>query len=248
MASSGSEQTVEVLRAGDGPLIGISAYGERARYLVWDHDAVVLPRVYVEQVAGAGGIPVLLPPVRCAAAAVDHLDALLLSGGPDVGAARYGADPHPATGEPREERDAVELAMLDRALDRGIPVLAVCRGAQLLNIALGGTLHQHLPETLGHAEHGPAPGVFGSTAIMLHPGSAAAAAIGPSVVGRCHHHQAIDRLADPLRVTGRAGDGTIEAVELAGHPFVLGVQWHPEQDDPRLFIALVTAARERTYA
>lgn len=241
MASNGPDP-------GRRPLVGITAYGERARYLVWDHDAVLLPRGYVDQVAGAGGTPVLLPPVEAAAAAVDRLDAILLSGGPDIGAARYGASRHPAAGRPRDERDAAELAVLARALGRGIPVLAICRGAQLLNVALGGTLHQHLPDTLGHLGHAPSPGVFGTTPVALDPAGRVGAALGPTVVGRCHHHQGIDRLADGLVVTGRAADGTIEAVELAGHGFVLGVQWHPEQDDPRLFAALVAAARERTQA
>lgn len=226
------------------PLVGITAYGERASYLVWDHPAVLLPRAYVDQVAAAGGVPVLLPPVAAAVPAVDALDALVLSGGPDIASARYGAAPHPATGKPRDERDATELAVLDTALARGIPVLAVCRGAQLLNVVLGGTLAQHLPDTLGHSGHGPSPGVYGATTITLDPAGRAGAAVGATVVGQCHHHQGIDRLADGLVVTGRAADGTVEAVELAGHRFVVGVQWHPEQDDPRLFAALVAAARE----
>ena len=140
--------------------------------------------------------------------------------------------PPPRTGAPRTERDATELAVLARALELGLPVLAVCRGLQVLNVALGGTLVQHLPDDVGHAGHNPRPGVFGRTAIALDPGSRVAAALGSSIVGQCHHHQAIDRLAEGLVVTGRAPDGTVEAVELADHPFVVGVQWHPEQDDP----------------
>ena len=134
--------------------------------------------------------------------------------------------------------------MLHRALQRGIPVLGVCRGAQLLNVALGGSLVQHLPDHLGHADHNPTPGVFGTVAVTLEPSSRVGAAVGASATVLCHHHQAIDRLADGLVVTGRAPDGTIEAVELHRAPFVVGVQWHPEQDatDVRLMAALVRAA------
>lgn len=224
-------------------VVGVTAYGERARYLIWDSPSVILPSTYLDAVTAGGGVPVLLPPLIEAAAAVDRLDAVVVSGGPDIAPDRYGALPHPRTGAARPERDAAELAVLERALDRGIPVLAVCRGHQLLDVALGGTLLQHLPDAVGHSRHNPAPGVFGTTDIALAPGSRVAGALGPTVAGQCHHHQSIDRLADGLVVTGRAADGTIEAVELATHPFVVGVQWHPEQDDPRLFAALVAAAR-----
>jgi gamma-glutamyl-gamma-aminobutyrate hydrolase PuuD len=231
-------------RDGSRPVIGLTAYGDRAAYGVWDHDSVLLPRTYPDVVIAAGGVPVLLPPLVEAAAAVDRLDAVVLSGGPDVGPDRYGADPHLRTGAPRPERDAAEIAVLRRALERGIPVLGVCRGVQLLNVALGGTLVQHLPDAVGHAGHNPAPGVFGTTTVTLDPGGRVGAAVGPSVSVQCHHHQAIDRLAEGLVVTGRAADGTVEAVELDGHPFVLGVQWHPEQDatDVRLMAALVAHA------
>lgn len=226
------------------PLVGITAYGERARYLVWDHDTVLLPAVYVERVVAAGGVPVLLPPVPAAAAAVDAVDALVLAGGPDLDPGRYGAAPHAATGAPRVDRDALEVAALHRALARGIPVLGVCRGAQLLNVALGGTLHQHLPDALGHPGHNPSPGVFGTTDVVLEPGSRVAAVLGEHSVGRCHHHQGVADLAPGLVVTGRAADGTIEAVEHTGHDFVVGVQWHPEQaDDLRLFTELVRRGR-----
>ena len=227
------------------PLIGLTAYGERAAYGVWDHDTVLLPRTYPDNVVDGGGIPVLLPPRVEAAAAVDRLDGVVLSGGPDIGSDRYGALPDPRSGVPRPDRDAAEIAILERALEIGVPVLGVCRGAQLLNVALGGTLIQHLPDAVGHTGHNPSPGVFGTNSVTLDRGGHAHAAVGDVVVAQCHHHQAIDRLADGLVVTGRADDGTIEAVELAGHPFVLGVQWHPEQDDPRLFTALVAAAGRR---
>jgi gamma-glutamyl-gamma-aminobutyrate hydrolase PuuD len=226
------------------PIIGVTAYGEHARYGVWDHEAVLLPRTYPDVVIAAGGVPVLLPPVPESAAAVDRLDAVVLAGGPDVDPDRYGAAPHPRTGEPRPERDAAELAVLHQALERGIPVLGVCRGAQILNVGLGGTLVQHVPDAVGHSGHNPSPGVFGAVSVTLEPGSRVGDAVGASATVLCHHHQAIDRLADGLVVTGRAADGTIEAVELDRAPFVVGVQWHPEQDatDVRLMAALVRAA------
>jgi len=228
----------------DAPLIGLTAYGERARFGVWNVDATLLPRNYVDMVAGAGGVPVLLPSVPAAAAAVDALDGLIVTGGPDVDPAVYGAEPHPRTGPHRGERDLAELAMVRRALDQGVPVLGVCRGHQVLNVVLGGTLVQHLPDAVGHAGHNPESGVFGTTSVDLDSQSRAGAAVGERVIVRCHHHQAIDRLGDGLVISGRASDGTVEAVELAGRPFVVGVQWHPEQDaaDARLFTALVRAA------
>ena len=238
MASNGSDP-----HGPDRPVVGLTTYGERVAYGVWNHDAVLLPRTYPDVVFAAGGIPVLLPPRAEAAAAVDRIDALVLSGGPDIDPQRYGADRHPRTGDARAERDAAEIAMLQRALERGIPVLGVCRGLQMLNVALGGTLVQHLPDTVGHNGHNPIPGVFGTTTVDLVPGGRVATAVGTTVAVQCHHHQALDRLADGLVVTGRAGDGTVEAVELDGRPFVVGVQWHPEQDatDIRLVAALLAA-------
>ncbi|HZG88937.1 MAG TPA: gamma-glutamyl-gamma-aminobutyrate hydrolase family protein [Pseudonocardia sp.] len=263
MASNGSDPGGADPRS--RPLIGITAYGERAAYGVWDHDAVLLPRSYPDAVFRAGGIPVLLPPRPEAAHAVARLDAVVLSGGPDIGPHHYGAEPDPRTGPPRPERDATELAVLRSALAADIPLLGVCRGIQLLNVGLGGTLRQHLPATLGHTGHNPRPGVFGTVEVALEPGSRVHRVLGDGVRVQCHHHQGLDRLADGLVVTGLAGDGTIEAVELTGRDFVLGVQWHPEQghpeqghpeqdpphddpdsDDTGLFAALVAAARQRT--
>jgi gamma-glutamyl-gamma-aminobutyrate hydrolase PuuD len=212
---------------------------------VWDVDTVLLPRSYTDMVAEAGGAPVLLPPRVEVVAAVDRLDAVVLAGGADITADRYRTLPHPRAGAPRPDRDETELAVLARALARGMPVLGVCRGVQLLNVALGGSLVQHLPETVGHDGHNPHPGVYGTVSVDLDPAGRVGALLGRRVQAQCHHHQAIDRLADGLLVTGRATDGTIEAVELAERDFVLGVQWHPEQDDLRLFSALVAAARSR---
>lgn len=228
------------------PLIGVSAYAERARYWIIDDEEVVLvPRTYVDMVAAAGGTPVLLPPSASAEDAVERCDALIVVGGPDVDAAHYGAEPGPHSDPPRPERDAADLAALRRALDRRIPVLGVCRGHQLLNVALGGTLHQHLPDVVGHLRHSVEPATFGPVKVAPEPGSRVASALGGDTLQVwCHHHQAVDRLGDGLRVTARADDGTVEAVELDGHPFVVGVQWHPEQEpkDVRVFAALVSAA------
>ncbi len=232
MASNGSS----------APLIGLTSYTEQAAFGVWDVEAVLLPRNYTDMVFDAGGAPVLLPSRVESAGAVDRLDGLVLAGGADIAADRYGASQHPRTGRPRPDRDAAELAVLDRALDLGIPVLGVCRGLQLLNVAMGGSLLQHLPDVVGHTGHNPQPGVYGTVHVDLDPGGRIGALLGPTVETRCHHHQAIDRLADGLVITGRAADGTIEAVERGDREFVLGVQWHPEQDDLRLFSALVAAA------
>jgi putative glutamine amidotransferase len=202
------------------PVVGLTSYGERATYWVIDDEPVVLlTRNYVDMVAAAGGTPVVLPPTATAADAVDVCDA--------------------------PERDASDLAALRRALDRRIPVLGVCRGHQLLNVALGGTLHQHLPDVVGHLRHSVEPATFGPVRVAPEPGSRVADALGGDVLQVwCHHHQAIDRLGDGLAVTARADDGTVEAVELDRHPFVVGVQWHPEQEpeDVRVFAALVAAA------
>jgi gamma-glutamyl-gamma-aminobutyrate hydrolase PuuD len=230
--------------------IGLTTYLEQARWGVWDTRAALLPATYAAMVAAVGALPVLLPPIfptdvaGAAAAAVAGIDGLVLTGGTDVDPDRYGASAHGETDAPRGERDAWELALLRAALDIDLPMLAVCRGAQLLNVATGGSLHQHLPEVLGGDAHRPAAGVFGAVTVSVEPGSRLAAIVDEASEVRCHHHQAIDRLGAGLTVTARAGDGTIEAVELAGHRFALGVQWHPEEaGDDRLFRALVDASR-----
>jgi putative glutamine amidotransferase len=233
------------------PVIGITTYAERTRFGVWDLDAMVLPRTYPDTVVRAGGVPVLLPPVGAGfASLVRRLDGLLLSGGADVDPARYQQPPHPETTDLRTDRDDYEFALLAEAMAVDLPILAVCRGMQVLNAALGGTLHQHVPETLGSDDHRPRPGRFGDTRVCLTPGSRASTILGTHADSRCHHHQALDQVAAPLTVVGTAPDGTIEAVEAIGHAFVLGVQWHPEENatDDRLVAALVAAARDRAGA
>ena len=225
-------------------MVGITTYVERARWGPWDRDAALLPDSYVAAVFAAGGAPVLLPPLPDGAdTVVEALDGLLLSGGADVDPALYGRDPHEATDRPRTDRDRWERALLEGALDRDLPVLAVCRGLQVLNVALGGTLHQHLPEVCGHERHRPVPGTYGTTAVRTVWGSKLAEIIGEVAEVPCHHHQAIDSLGAGLWATATAGDGTIEAVERHGGGWVLGVQWHPEDGaDPRVFDAFVAEA------
>ncbi|MEV7328637.1 gamma-glutamyl-gamma-aminobutyrate hydrolase family protein [Micromonospora sp. NPDC093244] len=224
------------------PLIGISAYVEPADWAVWRGvPAVLVPEAYVRAVTAAGGRAVVLPPDDEDADVLAVLDGLLLAGGADVGPGRYGQPPHPRT-EDRPDRDAGELALLAAALAVGLPVLGVCRGMQLLAVAYGGSLHQHLPDVVGHEEHRPAPGVYGAHPVRFAEGSLAATVLAGVRRVNSYHHQAV---ADPgrLTVTGWAADGVIEAVEDPGLPFVLGVQWHPENEpDPRPITALVRAA------
>jgi putative glutamine amidotransferase len=232
------------------PIIGISAYCEQARWGVWDVDAVVLPRRYADRVAQAGAIPVLLPPMAGVQDALERLDGLVLSGGGDIDPARYGASAGPHTTSVNPERDAAELALLEAALGRGLPVLGICRGLQLINTALGGSLHQHLPDVVGTQEHAPRAGAFGDHDVTIAPGSRLAAIIGASGPGHpvpvpTHHHQGIDRLGAGLTALAWTADGTIEAAELdpGQSPFVLAVQWHPEAgEDLSLFRALAVAA------
>ncbi|MEV5408385.1 gamma-glutamyl-gamma-aminobutyrate hydrolase family protein [Thermopolyspora sp. NPDC052614] len=230
----------------DVPVIGITCYAEPARFTVWETRAALLPYDYVDQVARAGGQPVLLPPAGEPASVVGRLDGLILAGGGDIDPGRYGAPPHEATGYIREFRDDAEFGVVNAALANGLPLLGICRGLQVLNIALGGTLHQHLPETVGHTGHSPAPGRYGTLPVRLTPGSRLAKIFdGEHLADPNHyHHQAIDALGAGLTVTARADDGVIEAVELDDHPFCLAVQWHPETgEDNSLFAALVDAAR-----
>lgn len=248
MASNDSSPDVAAVRC---PLIGLTTLTEQVQYLAWNHEACLLPSTYVDATVRSGGIPVLLPPVETAAdALVAALDGLVLSGGGDVDASQYGEVPHRANRGMRPTRDAFELSLLRAALDRDLPVLVVCRGMQVLNVALGGSLTQHLPDVVGHNGHRPQLGVFGPVRVRLAAESRIGTILGTDAHVRCQHHQALGRVADDLDVVGWAEDGTAEAVELRGRNFVLGVQWHPEQGHPeqdhtddRLFAALVAAAR-----
>jgi putative glutamine amidotransferase len=231
------------------PVVGLTSYLEQVQTGIWDVSAGYLPADYFEGVIMAGGIAVLLPPQpadpQIGASLLDSLDALVITGGYDLDPAAYGQQPHATTDQPRTARDVWELTLLQGALDRGLPVLGICRGAQVLNVAFGGTLHQHLPEVIGHTGHRAGNGVFARLPVRTVPGTRLAALLGETADASCYHHQAIDKVGDGLVVSAWDDDGVVEAVELPGDGFVLAVQWHPEQtlDDLRLFTAVVDAAR-----
>ena len=227
-------------------VIGLTTYAEHARMLVWERDFALLHATYVAATSKAGGIAVLLPPQEAGTDEVlDRVDGLVLTGGADVDPARYGEVPAERTSAPRVQRDEWEMALARAALRRDIPLLAICRGLQVLNVVLGGSRHQHLPDVAGHEGHQPSPGVFGAVNVGIAPGTRTAGLIGSRLRVSCHHHQALARLAPGLKVTGRADDGTVEAVEVPGQAFAIGVQWHPEEDsaDGRLFAALAEAGQ-----
>ncbi|WP_235925902.1 gamma-glutamyl-gamma-aminobutyrate hydrolase family protein [Actinokineospora pegani] len=227
-------------------MIGVTTYLEHSTFGIWEAEAVVLHRVYVESIAAAGGNAVLLPPIGdWRAETVDWLDGLVLSGGADIDPIRYGQPPHPTTGTPQPARDDAELALVEAALELDLPLLAVCRGMQLLNVALGGTLHQHTPEVVGTTDHQPQVATFGKLDLAVAPDSRLAGIVGSAVQVQCHHHQSVDLLGAGLVPTATAPDGTVEALELPDRPFALALQSHPEQnaEDFRVFAALVEAAR-----
>lgn len=219
-------------------------YRERARWGVWDEKADLLPATYVDAVVASGGTVLLLPAVSVDADDIfDAIDGLIITGGADVDPENYGEGAHEAAGPFRPDRDEAELALARAAVVRGVPVLGICRGMQVLNVALGGDLVQHLPDVDGTLAHQESPGVFSSRQVQLDDDSVIGRALGPTVSTSCHHHQAVGRLADGLRIVGRADDGTAEAFESTDGSSILGVQWHPEQgSDRRLFEAFVGIA------
>jgi putative glutamine amidotransferase len=234
------------------PVIGLTTYLQQAKSGIWDKNAAFLPGIYIEGVTLAGGIPTLLPPqpvdADIANQILDGIDGLIVTGGRDVDPSSYGHDPHPSTDEPDRGRDVWEFALIAAALRRHLPVLGICRGAQMLNVVLGGTLHQHLPDVVGHARHQQGNAEFTTSSIRTVAGSRLAGLIGENTNAQCYHHQAIDRLGDGLMISALDDDGVIEGVEIPGNDFVLAVQWHPEEtlDDLRLFAGLVEAARAYT--
>jgi putative glutamine amidotransferase len=226
------------------PLIGITTYVEEARWGYWEVPAALIPQAYVAAVEHAGGRALLVPPSdEGVVETLDALDGLLLSGGNDIDPSLYGADVHPETDETRLERDRAELALLKAALQRDMPVLAVCRGSQMLNVARGGDLVQHLPDVLGDERHKHTPGVFADHDVEVEPGSGLGALVGDRAPVKSHHHQGFGRVGNGLREVAWAGDGTLEAVEDPSLRFALGVLWHPEEDeDGALFRKLVEEA------
>jgi putative glutamine amidotransferase len=234
------------------PVIGLCTALERARWTVWDQEAVLLPRSYIDAVQRGGGLAVMLPPdgrlVEEPAQALDLLDGLVLAGGADIDPRSYGAAPHEQTTGTVPERDAFEIALVRAAIERDIPVLGICRGMQLLNVACGGTLLQHLPERFGHHEHRRVVGSFDGADhdVELREGSLAHRVAGEARhATKSHHHQGIDALGEGLVVSGTSAlDGLPEAIELPGATFVLGVQWHPEADEASSVVGALVAAAE----
>ena len=234
--------------SGRRPIVGITAALENASWVVWrDTEVNISQRHYSECVAAAGGIPVLLPAEEQSASdpaeLLDVLDGLVLSGGADLDPASYGADPDPMTVGYKAERDRFEIALCRGALERDVPLLAICRGMQIFNVACGGTLIQHLGDSTQHVE---VVGEFSTHEVRLEPGSLAARAAGSARVEvRSHHHQALDRLGEGLVASGwSVPDDLVEAVELPGRTFAVGFMWHPEElRDGAPFRALTEAAQ-----
>jgi putative glutamine amidotransferase len=230
------------------PVIGITSYVEPASWGAWTQvRATLVPDAYVQHVRAAGAIPVVVPPLAGDATEADartllsRLDGLVLAGGADVESSRYGRQPHELAQEPRPDRDSGEL-LLARVSRDLVPVLGVCRGMQVMVVAAGGELEQHLPDRLGHLDHGPAPATYGSEVVETVVGSRLRHVLGDKVEVNCYHHQGVASHPS-YDVAALSADGVVEAIEAPGSAFHLGVQWHPEVgSDPRLFRALVRAS------
>ncbi len=226
------------------PLVGITTYVALAAFGPWELESALIPYDYVRGVERAGGRAVLVPPSDDGVEEIlDAVDGLVFSGGSDLDPGLYGQELHPETTGIVPERDSAELALLLAALDRDLPVLAICRGSQVLNVALGGDLLQHLPDEVGHDGHKQTPGVFADHDVETEPGTRLASLLGERVPVKSHHHQGFDRLGSRLTASARDEDGRIEALEAPDRRFALGVLWHPEAgEDVRLFEALVAEA------
>ena len=227
------------------PLIGITTDVAVVKFGAWEEESALVPTDYVRSVELAGGRPLLVPPSEeDLEETLDVLDAAIFSGGSDLDPATYGQEPHPETNGVIEARDRAELALLEAALARDMPVLAVCRGSQVLNVALGGDLVQHLPDVVGHDDHKHTPGEYADHDVTLESDTRLGGLLGGHAPVKSHHHQGFGRLGSGLQEAAFAEDGTVEAVEDPSRRFALGVLWHPEAgEDMRLFEALVEEAR-----
>jgi gamma-glutamyl-gamma-aminobutyrate hydrolase PuuD len=228
------------------PVVGITTYKEHARWGVWEEPAALIPWMYVEAIERAGARALLVPPSEVGVEeTLDALDGLIFSGGNDLGADTYGADTHPETKGVSPERDRSELALLEAALARDMPVLAVCRGSQVLNVARGGDLVQHLPDVVGDEKHKHTPGVFADHDVRVERASRLGGVVGDRAPVKSHHHQGYGKIGQGLREVAWADDGTVEALEDPEKRFAVGVLWHPEAgEDAALFEALVEQAKD----
>ncbi len=229
------------------PRIGLSTYRTPGQMTIYDGELAVLPSQYIECVTRAGGLAVMIPPqpltIKDATSILSGLDGLIITGGADINPSRYGQERGPHTAEPEDLRDSLEDTLLSSAREMGMPILGLCRGAQMLNVHLGGTLHQHLPDVVGHDRYQVGDGVFHPEPMTITEGSLLHTILGETeVAGHVYHHQAIDQVAPGLEVSARGFDGTIQAVEMEDYPFGLAVQWHPEEnlDDVRIFQGLIS--------
>jgi putative glutamine amidotransferase len=227
------------------PVVGITTYLTRAAFGAWDLDAALVPAAYVRSIVRAGGVPLLVPPGAAAEETLDAVDGLVFSGGSDLDPELYGEAAHTETVGVVRERDDFELGLMRAALARDLPVLAICRGSQVLNVALGGDLEQHVPDRVAADTHKEIAGVFAEHDVEVLGGTRLASIVGDRTDVKSHHHQGYGTLGTGLRESARASDGTVEALEDPSRRFTLGVLWHPEEgEDLALFEALVAEAAE----
>ena len=228
------------------PVIGITTNFTHARWSYWELDAALVPASYVLAIERAGGRPLLVPPsLEGVEETLAAIDGLLFTGGADLDPELYGQEPHDATFGVAIERDRAELMLLEQALARDMPVLAVCRGSQILNVVRGGDLVQHLPDVVGNERHKETPGTFGEHDVEIETGTRLATLLGDRAAVKSHHHQGLGRIGDGLHVSAHADDGTVEAVEDPARRFAVGVLWHPEAgEDMQLFEELVRSSAD----
>jgi putative glutamine amidotransferase len=227
------------------PVVGITTYVEPAAWGAWKLPAALIPYDYVRAIEHAGARALLVPPSEEGVEeTLDALDGILFSGGADLDPQTYGAEAHSETRDTRPERDRGELALLEAALARDMPVLAICRGLQVLNVARGGDLVQHLPDTVGHEQHRETKGVFSDHGVRIDDDSRVGSLLGDRAPVKSSHHQGVGRVGEGLREVAWSDDGTVEALEDPAQRFAVGVLWHPEAgEDRKLFEALVAEAR-----